>query len=76
MAAVAADAQSVDIAADKATAEAGQHHGARFTAAHDACQSFMSRFQHQKKVDPFAGQPSFSIGVCIAHCIMVSNLDR
>lgn len=39
-----------------------QQPSARFTAAQDACQSFMSRFQQQKKVDPFAGHASFSIG--------------
>lgn len=72
MAAVQADAQSVTVAAadssgpaapPPAAAAAAPHaHGARFTAAQDACQSFMSRFQQQKKVDPFAGQASFSIG--------------
>lgn len=71
MAAVQADAQSVTVAAadsngpaapPPAAAAAPHAHGARFTAAQDACQSFMSRFQQQKKVDPFAGQASFSIG--------------
>jgi len=65
MAAVtAADAQSIDVApvTDSHADSSGHHHGARFTAAQDACQSFMSRFQQQKKVDPFAGKASFSLG--------------
>jgi hypothetical protein len=46
----------------RVNAASGQQHVARFSAAQDACQNFMHRFQQQKKVDPFAGQPSFSIG--------------
>jgi hypothetical protein len=61
MAAVAeTDAQSVTVA--PATGPSKHQHGARFTAAQDACQSFMSRFQQQKKVDPFAGKADFSLG--------------